>query len=110
MQQITISGYLAQDAQVRKSESGSEFLTFTVGCRDSRGNSTFYPCSSFQTKGRFPSMLVKGAAVIVCGELQISDSEKDGMKYKNFRVAADRVWFAPQQKAEGQQAGDDLPE
>ena len=110
MQQITLSGYLAQDAQVRRSESGSEFLTFTVGCRDARGNSTFYPCSSFQTKGRFPSLLVKGAAVIVCGELQISDSEKDGMKYKNFRVAADRVWFSPQQRAERSDSPEDLPE
>ena len=50
--------------------------------------------------------LVKGAAVIVTGELQIWDCEKDGAKYRNFRVSCDRIGFAPQQKRES----DDLPE
>lgn len=112
MQQITLSGFLGADAVVRKTDSGAEFLTFNLCCRDNHGTSTFYPCTSFQTKGRFPAMLVKGAALIVTGELQITDTEKDGKKYKNFRVSADHIWFAPQQKAQdGPDApSEDLPE
>ena len=108
MQQITMSGYLSADAQLRKSDSGTEFLSFTLCCRDSKGTSTFYPCTSFQTKGKLPGMLVKGTLLLVSGELQIYDSEKDGQKYRNFRVSADRIWFAPQAKNPGQ--SDDLPE
>ena len=107
MQQITLSGYLSADAQVRTSDSGTEFLSFTLCCRDSKGVSTFYPCTSFQTKGRLPSLLVKGTPLLVCGELQIYESVKDGQKYRNFRVGADRIHFAPQAKGSSPK---DLPE
>ena len=52
------------------------------------------------------SKLNIGAAVIVTGELQIWDSEKDGTKYRNFRISCDRIGFAPQQK----KGPEDLPE
>ena len=106
MQTITLSGYLGEDAQLRKSDSGTEFVTFTLASKDSRGESHFFPCTWFQTRSKMLPHLVKGAAVIVTGELQIWDNEKDGAKYRNFRVSCDRIGFAPQQKRES----DDLPE
>ena len=106
MQTITISGYLGEDAQLRKSDSGTEFVTFILSSKDSRGESHFFPCTWFQTRSKMLPHLVKGAAVIVTGELQIWDNEKDGAKYRNFRVSCDRIGFAPQQKRES----DDLPE
>lgn len=111
MQTITLSGFLSEDSQVRKGgESGAEFLTFTVASKDSRGETTFVPCTWFQTHSKMVQYLRKGAAVIVTGELQIWDSEKDGVKYRNFRVSADRVNFAPQSKKAADSPSDDLPE
>ena len=106
MQTITISGYLSEDAQVRKSDSGTEFVTFTLLSKDTRGESHFLPCTWFQTRSKMLQHLLKGAAVIVTGELQIWDSEKDGAKYRNFRISCDRIGFAPQQKRDTE----DLPE
>lgn len=79
MQTITISGYLGEDAQLRRSDSGTEFVTFTLASKDSRGESHFFPCTWFQTRSKMLQHLVKGAAVIVTGELQIWDARLDSV-------------------------------
>ena len=93
MQQITITGNLVSDAQIktRKGPDGqtsSEFVTFKVACNTNFGETkeTTYYDVSFRKSGVF-EYLKKGQPVLVSGMLRTNTTTKeDGTKYFNLHI------------------------
>lgn len=98
MQKVITIGRLGKDAQVRTSQNGKQYLSFTVAVNSKRnGNeqTTWYDVSSFNT-GHIENLtkwLLKGKLVSVTGELDAHLSESNGKNYLNLRILADSIEF-----------------
>jgi len=97
MNNITISGNLTKDVEVRTSADGkSEWGTFTVAVQDGYGDNKktyFFDCN--WSGGLFPyrkSAMTKGTRVVVSGKMTVRDYEaNDGGKRKAYTIRANDV-------------------
>lgn len=93
MQQITITGNLVADAQVktRKDANGNpigEFVSMKVACNNQYGEvkeTTYYEVT-YRKTGVF-DYLKKGQPVVVSGTLRVTEIKKeDGSTYQNLHI------------------------
>lgn len=93
MQQITITGNLVADAEVksRKSTNGeaaSEFVSFKVACNNRLGEvteTTFYDVT--YRKSNVLNYLKKGQSVLVSGTLRaVKTAGENGKEYYNLHI------------------------
>lgn len=92
MNVFTFSGRLARDAEVRHTPSGNAVCTFTVandiGYGD-RKTTNWIKCDLWgkRAEGGLPQHLVKGAQVVVTGEVTLDEFRKrDGTNAAALRV------------------------
>ena len=104
--QVSITGNLVRDAELRRTQGGSGMLTFTVAVNERKRNQqtgewedapNFIPCVMFSKEGsercdKLAPMLSKGILVTVAGKLQQSKYEaKDGTSRSKIEVKAQEV-------------------
>lgn len=106
MKNITIFGNCAKDAELRRTQSGSEVCGFDVAVNDRRTKETYWFSVSYWGKGgvAVQPYLRKGQPVVVSGEF--SWHEYNDKKY--LKVNADKVELAG--KAGGGRSDDDAPQ
>ena len=98
--QVTISGNLGRDSELRKTQSGMAILSFTVAVNERRKNSqgewsdytNWVGVSMFGTRAeKLHDYLKKGTKVCVQGKLRYSEWERDGAKKSKIEVIADEI-------------------
>ena len=110
--QVTISGRVGKDAEVKQTASGSWMARFNVAANKSVKNqsgeyedvTTWYQVSYFARSDKWLAQFTKGASVYVTGELYSrSYTNKDGMPATSLQVdAAHAESMTPRQQGEYQ--------
>jgi len=97
---VTIAGRLGRDPETRFTQSGQKVTSFTVATNSRRGGKDETIWWRITIWGdRFDKMLTylkKGSAVIVCGEMHISEyTDREGNKRTSLEITADSIRFSP---------------
>ena len=96
MNKVELMGRLTKDIELKKSKSDKEYATFTLAVKRKldKDKTDFIDCVAF---GNIVKPLAdyteKGNRLIVIGELNINDFEKDGQKQKSFNIVVNDFYF-----------------
>ncbi len=89
MKSITIAGRTGKNAELRRTQDGTQVLSFSVAVDDGYGDrkkTLWFDCSLFGKRGAaLESILPKGTSVTVSGDF--STREHDGKTYLQVRVS-----------------------
>ncbi len=97
---VYLTGNLTRDAEERVTQGGLAIVRFTVAHNKNRKNDNgewestphYFDCVMFGANAeRYLPQLVKGAHVIVTGELRQSTWEKDGQKRSKVEIAVNGI-------------------
>lgn len=98
---ITIIGNLTADPELRFTQAGKPWVTFTIAANERRktetgewvdGDTCFMDITSWRSAEQISRELRKGSRAIVVGTLKQREyDDKDGNKRKAFQVNADYV-------------------
>ena len=96
MNNVTIVGRVGRDPELRYGKNGKAIVNFSVATdygRDDKKKTTWHNVVVFDTFAENVSASIhKGARVVVCGRIDISDYEaKDGTTKKKIELIADAV-------------------
>ena len=105
MNQITITGRLVRDPEMKTLSNGTEKCRFTVAVdrrhkKDQPAKADFFDCDAWSGTGAFVNTwFKKGSAITVRGRMESSQNEKDGVKRTFWAINVDEVEFQMGQKA-----------
>lgn len=104
MNRVILLGRLAQDPEIRYTQSGKAVASFTVAVnRFSGDEADFIPVVAWEKLAEScGNNLVKGQRVLVEGKLQIRSYEKDGQKRRVAEVIAQAVEFLDKPNAKSE--------
>lgn len=90
MQQIEIIGRLTDNAQIRVSKDGNEFLSFVVATSNipKRSDEDVVYHSVMTSNTKLVQKLTKGTQVYISGPLSITLNETETKTYLNTRIQA----------------------
>ena len=100
MNTVQLIGRLTRDPEVRYSQSGTAFASFSIAIdrgRDKEGNDKGADYPNISCVGKTAELvekyLTKGRQVGIIGRIQTGSYEKDGKRIYTTEVFADRVEF-----------------
>ena len=108
MNQITITGRLVRDPEMKTLITGAEKCRFTVAVdrrtkKDQPKKADFFDCDAWSGTAAFVNTwFKKGSAITVRGRMESSQSEKDGVKKTYWAINVEEVEFQMGQKAGGE--------
>lgn len=116
---ITITGNLARDAEQKSTAKGTAVLSFTVANTTGYGDNektNWFNCALFgkRAEGGLAQYMTKGKQVTVQGEVTLNEYEKDGVHKANLQLFVNDVKLqggkqdgqaAPQQQSRPSQNG-----
>lgn len=112
---VILLGRIVRDIELRESGGGSKFCSFSLAV-DRRSKSgakeqaDFIDCSAFSYTAEFlAKWCKKGTAIIIEGELQQNNYEKDGVKHYSYKVVVNEAQFA-ESKRSGEAASNEEAE
>ena len=90
-QKVILTGNATDDAQSKTSKSGDvSYTTFSLGVRDAKNNTTFFPVVVFgRSTEAVAKYVTKGRLVLVEGRLEVGEKNR-------FSIVADMVRFGPE--------------
>lgn len=97
---ITLIGNLVADPELRYTNAGKPWISFTIAANERRktetgewvdGDTCFLDVTSWRAAEQIAAELHKGSRAIVIGQLKQREYEKDGEKRKAYQVNADYV-------------------
>ncbi len=100
MQQLTITGNLGKDPEMRYTPDGKAVTTFSVGVKDG-AKTMWIRVTAWEKLAEITSQyLKKGSKILVVGKLQYTDKgaprtyeTKDGLHAASFEMTAQQVEF-----------------
>ena len=102
---VILLGRIVRDFELRESSSGSKFCYFSLAV-DRRSKSgakeqaDYIDCAAFSYTAEFLAKWCKqGTAIIIEGELQQNNYEKDGVKHNSYRVVINNAQFAESKRS-----------
>ena len=95
MNNITISGRLTADPELKVTTNGKNVCSFTVAVRRDKETTDFIPCTAWnKTAENISRYFIKGSMIEVAGSLQTRNYEaKDKSKRTAFYVLVDKFGF-----------------
>ena len=95
MNNITISGRLTANPELKVTTSGKNVCSFTVAVRRDKETTDFIPCTAWnKTAENISRYFIKGSMIEVAGSLQTRNYEaKDKSKRTAFYVLVDKFGF-----------------
>jgi single-strand DNA-binding protein len=86
----TFAGRLTSDAELKQSSGGNPYSNFRIAVNNKKDNTVMYLGVVLFGKvaESLSKFLVKGAGVIINGELKIEETEKEGVKRTFVSVIA----------------------
>ena len=105
MNQITITGRLVRDPEMKTLSNGTEKCRFTVAVdrrrkKDQPAKADFFDCDAWSGTGAFVNTwFKKGSAITVRGRMESSQGEKEGVKRTYWAINVEEVEFQMGQKS-----------
>lgn len=129
MNKAILMGRLTKDPEVRYTNGGKTIGSFSIAVdrrfkSEGQPEADFFTCVTFGKQAEFvEKYLKKGTKILLSGQIQNNNYEKDGVKHYNTQIVVDEIEFAeskrsqseePSSKDEGfmaipDDAGDELP-
>lgn len=112
MNNIVVMGRICNDIEIKKTQSGKKFVSFSVADNYDKENTNFYSCSAFGNTAKFISeYFKKGSPILLTGTLKIIANKKDTKVYTNINLNVSNANFVLQNaKSEDTQNSDDITE
>lgn len=116
LRQVTITGGLTKDPEMKRTNSGMAILSLNVGCSQSIKNqeggydnkSHYFECKVWAKYAEMmESKLCKGMKVMITGDLEFQQWETDGQKRSKIIINAKQV--KPLSKMDQQNSGGNNP-
>ncbi len=106
MNRISITGFVASDADLRYTQTGKAVIHFSLAVRkgtkrDENGNyvKNFFDVEAWGTIAEIAEeRIIKGAFVVIDGHLDNDLYEQDGKQKRRIKVVADFIEYMPGQK------------
>lgn len=106
LNKIFIMGRLTRDPELRRTQNGTAFTSFTLAVdrdfknADGTNDTDFIDVVAWRTTAEFVSKYFsKGRMAVVEGRLQLRDwTDRDGNKRRNAEVLADNIYFGDAKK------------
>ena len=112
LNKIVIMGRLTRDPELRRTQSGTSFASFSIACdRDYKDKATgerptdFLDIVAWRATGEFVSKYFsQGRMAVVSGRLQMRDwTDKEGGKRRSAEIIADSVYFGDSKSKEDEE-------
>lgn len=109
--QVTVTGNLTRDPELRATQGGTAVLSFGIAVNDRRKNSSgqwedvpnFFECVTFGNRATgLSDILTKGMKVAIAGKLHYSSWEKDGQKHSKVDIIANDIEIMQNRKPQQQ--------
>lgn len=110
--QVSITGNLTRDPELRYTAGGTAVLSFGIAVNDRRKNKqtgewedvpNFFECITFGNRANaLGDILAKGMKVAIAGKLHYSSWEKDGQKHSKVDIIANDVELMQNRKPQQQ--------
>lgn len=106
MNQVTLTGRIGNDIELKSTTNGKTFVRFSLavdgGKKDNVRVTHWIPCIAWNKTAEFiSSYFHKGDGIEVNGELISGSYENDGKKFQTLDVRANQVYFPIAKKTEG---------
>ena len=101
MNRIVLLGRLTKDIELKYSQSGTAYCSFTlaVNRRGKDKEADFISCKAFSKTAEFMAKYMsKGRQIALEGRIQTGSYDKDGTKVYTTDVICDNVYFADSAK------------
>ena len=98
--QVSITGNLTREPELRSTAGGTEVLSFGIAVNDRRKSASgqwedvpnFFECVTFGNRATaLGDILAKGMKVAVAGKLRYSSWEKDGQRHSKVDIIANEI-------------------
>lgn len=129
MNKAILMGRLTKDPEVRYTNGGKTIGSFSIAVdrrfkSEGQPEADFFTCVTFGKQAEFvEKYLKKGTKILLSGQIQNNNYEKDGVKHYNTQIVVDEIEFAESKKTQAEEtsgkiedfmaipddAGDDLP-
>lgn len=96
MNQVTLTGRLIKDVELRYTSSEKAFSMFTIAVRRETGKdeTDFITCMAWDKNAEaLNRYCAKGSLILVDGRIQVEFYEKDGHRRTDIKVVAHRIEF-----------------
>lgn len=117
MNNVSISGNLCADVDLRSTQGGKQVASFTVAINEGKDKTEFVRCVAWEKTAELINQYCKkGDRMALTGRMQTREWEKDGNKHYTTEVVVNSFDFPPkrqeytahdQAKANGYQPDDD---
>ena len=111
---VNFAGFAINDAEVKTSKNGNEYVTLTLGVSKGRDELDFVNVTAFSPLSKVVGMVKKGSRVLVGGQLNArAFVAKDGTAKTALDVVANSFEFipmGPRKKEEGGEASAPAPQ
>lgn len=111
MNVVIMKGRLTSDANVRTANSGTAVAGFTLAVdrkyksKDFEKQTDFIRMTAFGKTAEFIQRYTqKGQEILIEGEMQQNDWEKDGVKHQSYQVVVNQVHFCGSKQDNQQQS------
>jgi len=114
MNKLILTGRLTRDAEIKFAKTGTSIIEFDIANNTGYGEykkTCFIGCTIFK-RDKLVDHLKKGKGVIVEGELQQDNWEKDGKKFSKHKMIVAQLEFLGEKKGsetEETHTDDDIP-
>lgn len=129
MNKVILMGRLTKDPEVRYTNGGKTIGSFSIAVdrrfkSEGQPEADFFTCVTFGKQAEFvEKYLKKGTKILLGGQIQNNNYEKDGVKHYNTQIVVDEIEFAESKKTQAEEpsgkddsfmaipddAGDELP-
>lgn len=129
MNKVILMGRLTKDPEVRYTNGGKAIGSFSIAVErrfksEGQPEADFFTCVTFGKQAEFvEKYLKKGTKILLSGQIQNNNYEKDGVKHYNTQIVVDEIEFAESKRSQSEEpsskddgfmaipddAGDELP-
>lgn len=101
MNNITISGRLTKEVELKKTNNNKQYVMNTLAVYRDKENTDFIKFMVWEHQAEYLSRNTKkGDMAVISGSLQVSQYESNGQKREDYRVVAKDIVLMPTNKKE----------
>ena len=101
MNNITISGRLTKEVELKKTNNNKQYVKNTLAVYRDKENTDFIKFMVWEHQAEYLSRNAKkGDMAVISGSLQVSQYESNGQKREDYRVVAKDIVLMPTNKKE----------
>lgn len=109
MNKAILMGRLTKDPEVRYTNGGKTIGSFSIAVdrrfkSEGQPEADFFTCVTFGKQAEFvEKYLKKGTKILLSGQIQNNNYEKDGVKHYNTQIVVDEIEFAESKRSQSEE-------